>query len=101
MPDNLPAKTDDKPPPQITKKIRAAIDALVHGDAKSITAAAKGAGLTRSHLSRELGRPHIATYLHEKVVRNDLRHHIHSNESNCGMVPAVSAPILRRRRPRR
>jgi hypothetical protein len=70
MTDNLPAKTDDKPPPRITKKIRAAIDAFVHGDAKNITAAAEKAGLTRSHLSRELGRPHIAKYLHEKVFRN-------------------------------
>ncbi len=71
---HVPAKTSqpDKAPASkpITKKIRAAIDAFVHGDAKDITAAAKAAGLSRSHLSRELGRPHIAKFLHDKVVRN-------------------------------
>ena len=71
MSDNLPAATEtsDKPRP-ITKKIRAAVDALVHGDAKSITAAATQVGLTRSHLSRELGRQHISAFLRDKVLRN-------------------------------
>jgi hypothetical protein len=70
----LPATTasPDKPvqPKRITKKIRAAVDALVHGDAKSITEAAEKAGLSRSHLSRELGKPHITAHLRDKVLRN-------------------------------
>jgi hypothetical protein len=71
---NVPAVPDqsDKPPApkRITKKIRAAVDALVHGDAKTITAAAEKVGLSRSHLSRELGRPHISEFLKNKVLRN-------------------------------
>jgi phage terminase small subunit len=71
----VPAPVDkpaDKPaqPKRITKKIRAAVDALVHGDAKSITEAAEKAGLSRSHLSRELGKPHITAHLRDKVLRN-------------------------------
>jgi hypothetical protein len=71
MSDNLPAATETpgKPRP-ITKKIRAAVDALVHGDARSITEAANRAGLTRSHLSRELGKQHISAFLRDKVLRN-------------------------------
>jgi hypothetical protein len=71
---NVPATTApaEKPAPvkRITKKIRAAVDALVHGDAKSITEAAEKAGLSRSHLSRELGKPHITAHLRDKVLRN-------------------------------
>jgi hypothetical protein len=52
----------------ISKKIRAAIDALVDGE--NITAAARIAGLTREHLSRELGRQHIAALLRQKIERN-------------------------------
>jgi hypothetical protein len=65
---NLPTTTD-RPKP-ISKKIRAAIDAMVSGDAKTITDAAEKAGLSREHLSRELGKPHIAKVLHEKTARN-------------------------------
>ena len=44
-----PAVPEDKSAQQkrITKKIRAAVDALVQGDAKSITEAAEKAGLSR------------------------------------------------------
>jgi hypothetical protein len=67
-----PATQTDKPPPpkRITKKIRAAVNAQVHGDAKSITEAAEKARLSRSHLSRELGKPHITAHLRHKVLRN-------------------------------
>lgn len=61
--------TTEKPKP-ISKKVRSAIDAMVRGDVKTITAAAEHAGLSREHLSRELGRPHIAALLQEKVARN-------------------------------
>jgi hypothetical protein len=68
----ITADPAEKPAPvkRITKKIRAAVDALVHGDAKSITEAAEKAGLSRSHLSRELGKPHITAHLRDKVLRN-------------------------------
>jgi hypothetical protein len=67
-----PAVPEDKSaqPKRITKKIRAAVDTLVQGDAKSITEAAEKAGLSRSHLSRELGKPHITAHLGDKVLRN-------------------------------
>lgn len=54
----------------ISKRIRTAIDAMVSGDAKTITDAAEKAGLSREHLSRELGKPHITKLLHDKVARN-------------------------------
>jgi AraC-like DNA-binding protein len=80
---NLPAPASpaEKPaqPKRITKKIRAAVDALVHGDAKSITEAAEQAGLSRSHLSRELGKPHISAFLRDKVARN-----LHLNSAKAG-----------------
>lgn len=58
-----------KPKP-ISQKIRAAIDAMVSGDAKDITAAAKVAGISREHFSRSLGKAHISKLLHEKIARN-------------------------------
>jgi hypothetical protein len=57
-------------PKRISKKVKAAIDALVSGDAKSITRAAKIAGLSREHLSRELGLPHVNAVLRGKALRN-------------------------------
>jgi hypothetical protein len=43
---------------------------MVNGDAKSITEAAEKAGLSRSHLSLELGKQHISAFLRDKVLRN-------------------------------
>jgi transposase-like protein len=57
-------------PKRISKKVKAAIAALVSGDAKSVTRAAEIAGLSREHLSRELGRPHINELLRGKALRN-------------------------------
>jgi hypothetical protein len=37
---------------------------------KSITAAAAKVGLSREHLSRELSKPHIAEFMHQKVLRH-------------------------------
>ncbi|WP_456838498.1 hypothetical protein [Bradyrhizobium sp. USDA 4486] len=48
----------------------AAIDAMVHGDAGTITEAAESAGCSREYLSRQLGKPHIAKALHDKTARN-------------------------------
>lgn len=79
---NLPAaRADKKPRPQlIGKKIRAAIDALVQGEAANITEAAKIAGLSREHLSRQLSRPHIAELLNNKVKR-----HLAINAAKAGV----------------
>jgi hypothetical protein len=64
-----PGEKPDRPKP-ISKKVRAAIDAMVRGDVKTITAAAEKVGVTREHLSRSLSEPHIAKLLQEKVARN-------------------------------
>lgn len=53
----------------ISRRIRAACDALVHGDVKTVTEAAAKANLSREHLSRELSKPHIAEYLRQKACR--------------------------------
>jgi ribosome-binding protein aMBF1 (putative translation factor) len=66
--DQLPA-TPDKPR-RISKRVRSAIDALVAGDVKTISAAARSVGLSREHLSRELNKPHIAEFMRQKVVRS-------------------------------
>jgi phage terminase small subunit len=53
----------------ISRRIKAACDALVYGEVKTVTDAAKKANLARSHLSRELSKPHIAEYLRQKACR--------------------------------
>lgn len=53
----------------ISRRIRTACDALVHGDVKTVTEAAAKANLSREHLSRELSKPHIAEYLRVKACR--------------------------------
>jgi hypothetical protein len=50
--------------------VRVAIDAMVDGTAKTITAAAEHAGLSREHLSRELSKPHITEHLRQKIKRS-------------------------------
>lgn len=54
----------------ISKKVRAAIDAMVAGEVKTITDAATKAGISREHLSRELSRPHVTEHLRQRVVRS-------------------------------
>lgn len=54
---------------RISRRIKAACDALVHGDVKTVTDAAAKANLSREHLSRELSKPHIAEYLRLKACR--------------------------------
>lgn len=54
---------------RISRRIKAACDALVHGDVKTVTDAAAKANLSREHLSRELSKPHIAEYLRQKACR--------------------------------
>lgn len=71
---NVPAQVGqpDKPeaPKPITKKIRAAIDALVIGEVKTVTAAAEKVGIAREYLSRQLSKPHVADYLSQKTRRH-------------------------------
>jgi hypothetical protein len=66
--DHLPAVPDK--PRRISAKVRTAIDALVAGEAVTVTAAAEKAGLSREHLSRELSKPHVAEHLSQRVRRN-------------------------------
>jgi hypothetical protein len=54
-----------KPPP----KVRAAIEALVTGQCKTIKAAAAKVGLTRERLSRAFSEPHIAEALRTRAAR--------------------------------
>lgn len=55
---------------RISKRIKRACDALVSGDAKTVTEAAERVGLSREHLSRYLSKPHIAEYLRQKACRS-------------------------------
>jgi hypothetical protein len=65
-----PAAADIGPPKRISKKVRAAIDALVSGDCKKVCDAAAKAGLARESLSRALSTPHVAEHLRQKVMRH-------------------------------
>ena len=66
-----PAATDvPEPAGRISPKVRAAIDAMVSGDCKNITAAAEKVGLARESLSRALNKPHVAEHLRQKVKRS-------------------------------
>lgn len=68
--EKLPAIARSERPKRISAKIQAAIDAMVHGDVGTITAAAEKAGCSREHLSRELSKPHVAKVLQERTMRN-------------------------------
>jgi hypothetical protein len=68
--DQTPAPAEPGPPKRISKKVRAAIDAMVSGDCKKITEAAAKVGLARESLSRALSTPHIADHLRQKVIRH-------------------------------
>jgi hypothetical protein len=65
-----PAPADIGPPKRISKKVRAAIDAMVSGDCKQIKEAAEKVGLARESLSRALSTPHVAEHLRQKVLRH-------------------------------
>lgn len=54
---------------RISKKVVAAIDAMVAGgDIKTITQAAAKVGLARESLSRALSLPHVTEHLRQKVT---------------------------------
>ena len=65
-----PAPADIGPPKRISKKVRAAIDAMVSGECKKICDAAAKVGLARESLSRALSTPHVAEHLRQKVIRH-------------------------------
>ncbi|MEK9281181.1 hypothetical protein MTR72_16425 [Bradyrhizobium sp. ISRA442] len=69
MSENLPAASDVRRR-HISKRMKVALDALVHGEVSSVTEAAEKAGLSREHLSRSIGEPHIRELLNEKILRN-------------------------------
>jgi hypothetical protein len=58
------------PPKRISKKVRAAIDAMVSGECRQIKEAAAKVGLARESLSRALSTPHVAEHLRQKVLRH-------------------------------
>ncbi len=66
-PNTLPA-VPAKPRP-ISRRIKKAIATMVRGEAKTITAAADLAGLSREALSRALQKSHVIQYLHDKTAR--------------------------------
>jgi hypothetical protein len=63
-----PVPADVGPPRRISKKVRAAIDALVSGECKKISDAAAKAGLARESLSRALSTPHVAEHIRDFVT---------------------------------
>jgi hypothetical protein len=65
-----PAPAETGPPKRISKKVRAAIDAMVSGECKKICDAAAKVGLARESLSRALSTPHVAEHLRQKVLRH-------------------------------
>jgi hypothetical protein len=75
-----PAPADIGPPKQISKKVRAAIDAMVSGECKRICDAAANVGLARESLSRALSTPHVTEHLRQKVLRHLA---IHAARAGC------------------
>jgi hypothetical protein len=68
--DDPPPVATAGPPKRISKKVRAAIDAMVSGECKKICDAAAKVGLARESLSRALSTPHVAEHLRMKVLRS-------------------------------
>jgi hypothetical protein len=58
-----------EPKRRVPPRVRDAINELVYGRAKTITAAAEKVGLSRERLSRALSEPHIADYLRTRAAR--------------------------------
>src|SRR2546430_715676 len=67
---DTPAPSEPIAARRISKKVRAAIDAMVSGDCKKICDAAAKVGLARESLSRALSTPHVAEHLRQKVLRH-------------------------------
>jgi hypothetical protein len=78
MPSKRALAVLDEPPPtepinkrlRISAKVRAAIDAMVSGNCKTVAEAAEKGGMARESLSRALSTPHVAEHLRQKVLRH-------------------------------
>lgn len=88
----LPAKAPDKPKP-ISKKVRAAIDLMEAGNAKTITDAAAQVGLSREHLSRELAKPHVVEFMHQKARRNLANAALRASNTKVDLLDAESERV--------
>jgi hypothetical protein len=72
MPRDLTVPADKAPTERrkkIPQRVRQAIEKLVNGEVKTVTAAAEAAGISREYLSRSLSIPHVAAHLKNKVQR--------------------------------
>src|SRR5258708_27180990 len=67
---DTPAPAEPLPQRRISKKVRAAIDAMVSGKCKKICDAADHVGLPRESLSRALSTPHVPEHLRQKFIRH-------------------------------
>jgi hypothetical protein len=72
----LPAVQDEKlplrderrsKPRQIGRKMRHALELLITGECKTIKAAAERVGMSREHLSRMMGEPHIEAFIAQRT----------------------------------
>jgi hypothetical protein len=85
-----PAPADIGPPKRISKKVRAAIDAMVSGDCKRICDAAAKVGLARESLSRALSTPHVAEHLRQKVLRHLAIHAVRAGATKTELLDSAS-----------
>jgi len=85
----LAAPADIGPPKRISKKVRAAIDAMVSGEFKRICDAAAKVGLARESLSRALSTPHVTEHLRQKVLRHLA---IHAARAGCTKTELLDSP---------
>ena len=85
-----PAPADIGPPKRISKKVRAAIDAMVSGDCKKICEAAAKVGLARESLSRALSTPHVAEHLRQKVLRHLAIHAARAGATKTELLDSAS-----------
>jgi len=60
---SAPLKGEGGPNSKVGRRTRAALDALVSGEADTITIAAQIAGMSREQLSRNLKKPHVLDHL--------------------------------------
>lgn len=64
-----PAQALAPKPRRVPPKVKQAIQLIVDGDVKTITAAAKKVAPSRERLSRALDEPHITEFLRQKAAR--------------------------------
>jgi hypothetical protein len=85
-----PATADIRAPKRISKKVRAAIDAMVSGECKKIVDAAAKVGLARESLSRALSTPHVAEHLRQKVLRHLAIHAARAGATKTELLDSAS-----------